>query len=202
MASILNQKFRGRTIFRVILFLPVILTVMNNQFNSLESSMGDFSGYKETFGDANVSFTTQISEWLLNSGIGEGISETLISLVDKVYDVIELSAIQILIMQIAMQAVPEALYEAATVEGATPWESFWKITVPMISPMIFTCIIYTVIDSFTNNQNSVMTLMSETAFTDLEFSLASSMGWIYFLLIGLLLLIVTRLFKRFIFSYN
>lgn len=201
MASVLNQNFRGKTFFRVVLFLPVILTVMNAQNNSLENNMGAFSSYKSGEETA-VSFTTQISDFLIRSGIGEDITEKITSLVDNVYDVISLSAIQILIMLIAMQAISPSLYEAARVEGATSWESFWKITVPMVSPMIMTCVIYTIIDSFTSAQNKVMSLMSDTAFSKLNFSLASAMGWIYFALIAVILAIVAWIFSKFVMKYD
>ena len=202
MASVLNQQFRGRVIFRVILFLPVILTVMNSYNNSLESSMSSYNELNNSFGMSAVSFTDTIAEMMTNAGLGEDIVSGIVGLVDKIYKVIDLSAIQILIMLVGMQSVPQSLYEAATVEGATRWESFWKITVPMISPLIFTCIIYTVIDSFTKNDNNVMALMSETAFNKLNFSLASAMGWIYFLSIAVFLAVVALLSKKLIFSYN
>lgn len=202
MASVLNQQFRGRVIFRVILFLPVILTVMNSYNNSLESSMSSYNELNNSFGMSAVSFTDTIAEMMTNAGLGEDIVSGIVGLVDKIYKVIDLSAIQTLIMLVGMQSVPPSLYEAATVEGATRWESFWKITVPMISPLIFTCIIYTVIDSFTKNYNNVMALMSETAFNKLNFSLASAMGWIYFLSIAVFLAVVALLSKKLIFSYN
>lgn len=201
MASVLNQDFVGKTFFRVVLFLPVILIVMNSYNNTLESSMMT-SDYNSAVGTSTVSFTNQFSEWMISAGISEDIASTLTGLVDKIYEVIDLSAIQILIMLVGMQSISPSLYEAAMVEGATAWEKFWKITFPMISPLVFTCIIYTVIDSFTTNDNQVMELMSTTAFTDLKFSLASAMGWLYFLLIGIFLVIIERLFRRLIFSYD
>ena len=201
MASVLNQDFVGKTFFRVVLFLPVILIVMNSYNNTLESSMMT-SDYNSAVGTSTVSFTNQFSEWMISAGISEDIASTLTGLVDKIYEVIDLSAIQILIMLVGMQSISPSLYEAAMVEGATAWEKFWKITFPMISPLVFTCIIYTVIDSFTANDNQVMELMSTTAFTDLKFSLASAMGWLYFLLIGIFLVIIERLFRRLIFSYD
>ena len=72
-----------------------------------------------------------------------------------------------LIFLAGLQSISPAIYEAATIDGCTAWEKFWKITFPMISPLVFTCIIYTIIDSFTANDNKVMELMSTTAFTDL-----------------------------------
>ncbi len=201
MASVLNQDFKGKTFFRVMLFLPVILTVMNAQSNSMENNMSAFSSYKSSE-ETVVSFTTQIADFLIRSGIGEDITVKITSLVDSVYDVISLSAIQILIMLIAMQSISPSLYEAAKVEGATAWESFWKITVPMISPMIMTCVIYTIIDSFTSTKNKVISLMSDTAFSKLNFSLGSAMGWIYFALIAVILVIVAWLFSKFVMKYD
>ena len=201
MASVLNQKFMGKTFFRVVLFLPVILTVMNSYNNSLESSMM-VSDYNSAVGATTATFTQQISNWMVSAGLTENIASTVTGLVDKIYGVINLSAIQILIMLVGMQSISPSLYEAAQVEGATAWEKFWKITFPIISPLVFTCIIYTIIDSFTTNDNKVMALMSTTAFTDLKFSLASAMGWLYFLLIGIFLVIVQQLFKNLIFSYD
>ena len=201
MASVLNQDFIGKTFFRVVLFLPVILIVMNSYNNTLESSMMT-SDYNSAVGATTTSFTKQFSDWMISAGMGEDIVGTITGLVDKIYEVIDLSAIQILIMLVGMQSISPSLYEAAMVEGATAWEKFWKITFPMISPLVFTCIIYTIIDSFTANDNKVMELMSTTAFTDLKFSLASAMGWLYFLLIGIFLVIIQRLFRHLIFSYD
>ncbi len=203
MASVLNQNFKGKTFFRVVLFLPVILEVMNSQANTLENSMSVYSDYKSGGGEqASVSFTSQISEWMTSAGLSEEISSKIISLTDSVYGVIGLSAIQILILLIAMQSISPSLYEAATVEGATGWESFWKITFPMVSPMIMVCIIYTIIDSFTSSTNGVMALMNTTAFSDLKFSLASAMGWIYFAMIAALLGIVAFIFSKFVYKYD
>lgn len=202
MASVLNQDFKGKTFFRVVLFMPLILTVMTSYNNSLENSMDSASGFKESFGTASVSFTQRLSDLIVNAGISEEIASNITGLVDSIYSVIGLSAIQILIMLVGMQSISLSLYEAAMVEGATAWERFWKITFPMISPLIFTCIIYTIIDSFTSNDNKVMELMSTTAFSNLKFSLASAMGWIYFFTIAVLLAVVTFLVRRFIFSYN
>ena len=201
MASVLNQNFRGKVFFRVVMFLPVILTVMNSQSNTLESSMGAYSSYKGADAAA-VSFTAQITDLLIQSGISEKVTSGITSLVDGVYNVIGLSAIQILIMLIGMQSISPSLYEAATVEGATRWESFWKITFPMVSPMIMTCIIYTIIDTFTDNSNSVMTLMSQTGFEKLQFSLASAMGWIYFAAIAVILGTVALTVSRLLFYYD
>lgn len=202
MSSVLNQNFKGKTFFRTILFLPLALTILESQPELLEQSMGAFGNLKGD-GEAAVSFTTQISEFLLQAGLSDDITSKLTSLVDSIYEVMDRSSIQILIMLIGMQAVSPSLYEAAYVEGATSWESFWKITFPMVSPMILVCIVYTIIDSFTTQGSGVMKLIDSTATgTTLDLSLASAMGWVYFIMIAAVLVVVAGLFNWLIKHYD
>ena len=194
MSSVLNQNFRGKTFFRTILFLPLALTIFDTQAIALEGAMDAFGSFKAEE-EVAVTFTTQISNYLLQSGLSQELVESLTKLVDNIYGVIDRSSIQILIMLIGMQAVSPSLYEAAHVEGATPWESFWKITFPMVSPMILVCIVYTIIDSFTSQGAAVMELISNEAIQGLEFSLSAAMGWVYFAMIALILCIVGGAFS-------
>ena len=90
-----------------------------------------------------------------------------------------LQPVEILLFLSGLQSIPGSLYEAASVEGATAWESFWKITVPMISPIILVNVIFTIIDSFTSYSNGLMQyILSETS--QLHYSYAAAMTWIYF----------------------
>ena len=54
------------------------------------------------------------------------------------------SGVQIILFLIGIQKIPQELYEAARVDSATEWEIFWKITLPMISPIILLVIVYIV----------------------------------------------------------
>lgn len=200
MASLLNQNFRGKTMFRVILFLPAIVTTLKSS-NALESSMNGFSGYKDTFSDAAVHFTQQISDYLTSVGVSQSISGSITGLADQLYNVINISSIQILILLVGMQAISPALYEAAKVEGANSWEVFWKITFPMISPLLLTCAVYTVIDSFTSQGNSVLKMIQTTSLTQMDMAQGAAMAWIYFMTITVMLAIVWFIFSKFI-SYE
>ena len=200
-ASILNTKFHGSAFFKVIMFIPVVIVLAESQ-TMLESGMSGFSGYKDTFGLSATSFTKQISDYLQNIGIDESLSKSLIGIADKVYGIINRSGIQILVMIVGMSSISPALYEAATVEGATAWESFWKITLPMAGPTIYTCFIYTVVDSFTDENNGIMSMINNMSMIKQEFSIASAMGWIYFLFISLILGIVSFGISKLIFYYD
>ena len=90
------------------------------------------------------------------------------------------SGIQIIVFLTGLQAISPSLYEAADVEGCTAWESFWKITFPMVSPLLLVNCIYTIVDFFMKNDNAVMERISNVMYQDFNFGAASAMSWIYF----------------------
>lgn len=202
-ASILNQDFKGKMIFRVILFLPAVTTLINNVGSTMDTRMGAFYNYKDTVNDGAVAITTQFNQYMDQLGFGEGVVEFINEIFNMLYGVVDDCALQILIIFIGMQAISPALYEAADVEGATGWESFWLITFPMVSPMVFVCVIYTIVDSFTTTSGGVMTLITETSFgSSLNLALGSAMGWIYFLIVAVVLGLITFIFSRYVFYYD
>ncbi len=206
MASILNQNFRGRTAFRVVMFLPVVIVSANimmlDSQDVLQNSMTGMSSYKSSFGGAMTSFSTTFAQYLQSVGLSQEVTNTVQTVVDGVYDIISLSAIQILVLLTGMQSISPSLYEAAKVEGGTAWENFWKITFPMVSPLILTCVVYTIIDSFTSNDNTVMSMIESQAFTEGNFSTSAAMAWIYFAIVIVILAVVSFLISKFVFYYD
>ena len=203
MASILNQEFKGKTFFRVMLFLPAVTTLVRNISNNLEYRMGVYySGYKDTVNETSESVVWQFSDYMQQVGLGDDAVEIVRGIFDLLYSVVDDCSIQMLIIFIGMQAIAPALYEAAHVEGATGWESFWFITFPMVSPMLLVCVIYTIVDSFTTTSSGVMSLISTTTFENINIALGAAMGWIYFLIIGIILVIVGFVFSKLVFYYD
>jgi len=97
--------------------------------------------------------------------------------------------VQILIFIAGFQTIPKTLYEAIRVDGASPWESFWKITFPWMIPFIGLNAIYTIVDLFTFPFNPVLEIVSRNMFTATTgYGYASAMAWLYFLLILILIL--------------
>ncbi len=201
-ASLLNQKFRGRTIARAIFFLPVILA--SGAVATIES--GDFlQDIMRTANEAqseNFSLlkSFQLERMLLESGVHESIVLYLTGAVNRIYEIVSSSGVQILIFLAGLQSISPSLYEASRIEGATGYEAFWKITFPMVSPLILTNVIYSVIDSFTNNE--MTRLIQETAFKTFNFGLSAAMSWIYFLIISVILLIIGRMISKKVFYYD
>lgn len=202
-AVLLNQKFRGRPLARAIFFLPVILAsgaIVSAQESGLISLTGS-SEIAEELGKAQYGFDVQSLVFLLDgAGLPDWFIDYIVDAVERIYEIIRSSGVQILIFLAALQSVPPAMYEVAKIEGATAYEAFWKITFPMVSPLILTNIIYTIIDSFSNSP--VTQTIYETAFQSGNFGLSAAMSWLYTLVVSLVLIIVGILVSRRVFYQN
>lgn len=201
-AVMLNQQFRGRTFFRVIFFLPVvvssgvILLVQDNQLqtNMLSEITGSASG-----GGGISQFTDTVTDLLEDFAVGEWLITFVTSAVDRIYDIVTSSGIQILIYLAGLQTISPSLYEASSIEGATGWENFWKITFPMISPMILVNAVYTIVDIMGGLNNNLVKQIYNTSFVIGDYGYGSAMGWIYFLVIGLVLLLFLGVASRMVY---
>ncbi len=201
MANILNQKFHGRAAARSILFFPVILT--SGVILGLENSDLLISTLNPT-GETAADLATMhnVASLLLNyTDLPESVVLFLANAVNGVYDIIIASGVQILIFLSGLQSISPSLYESASMEGATAWETFWKITFPMISPLILVNSIYTIIDSFISETNEIMTEIEDTIFTEVKYGLGSAMAWIYFICIVVILLVVGGIISKHVY-YN
>lgn len=201
-ANLLNQKFAGRAIARSIFFFPVILT--SGIVLGMESSdlLVQAASEAEANADEIASFLNMARLLGEYTSLPPAVIGFLSDAVNGIYDIIIASGVQILIFLAGLQSISTSLYEAAKVEGATGWESFWKITFPMISPLILVNSIYTIIDTFTNETNEMMSAIKTTIFSDVKYGYGSAMAWIYFLAIGIIVLIVGGLISRKVFYYD
>ena len=201
-ANVLNQKFVGRGVIRAIFFLPVLLSTgiiaasdTNNMATALfGSGTNNGSGIASAFTN-NLSFL-DLQGLLERSNLDASVVEFITTTVNDTYSIVNSSGVQILIFLSALQAISPALYEAARVEGATRWEEFWKITFPMLTPMILVNMVYTVVDSFINPKYGILNLIQSQAFSNNQIGYASALSWIYFLLVLVLLGFIWLSFGR------
>ncbi|MHB8964257.1 MAG: carbohydrate ABC transporter permease [Saccharofermentanales bacterium] len=197
-ANLLNQKFKGRALARAIFFFPVVATI--GVIASLGSNdllmgiMGPGSGTAS-------SVAGQVRSLLYSTSISPVILNYIFSAVDRIYLIVNMSGVQILIALSGLQSIPHSLYESADIDGATGWEKFWKITFPMMSPMLILNAVYTVIDLLTRTDNELMNLIRGTVFQSGQTGLGSAMSWIYFAVISLMLAILILPASRKVF-YN
>ncbi len=200
-ALILNQKFKGRAFARSVFFLAVILS--SGVLVGLEYNNTLMAQLKDTIKEAgNSNSITDVLEDILVSNTGgvNGISgklfKTLFEIIDSIYEVAMASGIQIIIFLSGLQNISPSMYEAADMEGCTSWESLWKITVPMVSPLMLVCWIYTIVDFFMKTDNKIMEKINEQMITQLNYGYSSALAWIYFVvcmaLIGLSSLIISK----------
>ena len=190
-AVILNQNFKGRTLARVIFFLPVILSSgvlpgieSQNEFYNMMAGMTE-----SVSNGSGVNISASLQDLLSVSGIGSGVFSVLFDMIDAIYDIVMASGIQIIVFLSGLQAISPSLYEAANVEGCSAWEAFWKITFPMVSPLLLVNTIYTIIDFFMKNDNRVMERINTLFYEKFDFGGASAMNWIYFAVAILFILI-------------
>lgn len=199
-AVLLNTRFKGHEIVKAIFFIPVIfnMTVINNTLT------GTFGQFFDSSLEEGFVLSQQFSSFLMQIGIGTGLVEFLTSAVDRIFTIVNMSGIQILIFIAALQSIPLHLYEAAKVEGATQYEMFWKITMPMVSPMILTTAVFTIVDSFaTSDIMRFLTVNSQgTTMATNQPGLYSSISIVYFLANALIILIVFGLMRKAVFYYD
>jgi len=181
-AVILNQDFKGRTLARAIFFLPVILSSgvlpgieSQNEFYDMMAGVAE-----SVEGAAGVSISAWLEDLLSVSGVAGGAFDIIFQMIDGIYDIVMASGIQIIVFLGGLQSISPSLYEAANVEGCSAWESFWKITFPMVSPLLLVNCIYTIIDFFMKNDNTVMERINEVMYKQFRFGESSAMSWIYF----------------------
>lgn len=208
MAIVLNQKMIGRGVFRAIFFIPVIISTglidSIDQSNMILNYMGEGGGIDtgntQQSSAADIVNSMDVSNLLGNMVVGTELVDYVVNVVNNIFNIVNRSGVQMLIFLSGLQSISESIYESCRVDGATAWETFWKITFPMISPMILVNAIYTVIDSFTSESNSVMSYISNVYSTVKNGQVISSaMSWIYFIVVALMLVIVAGVVSRFVF---
>lgn len=107
---------------------------------------------------------------------------------------------QIVLFIAGLQSIPSSLYEVAKIEGATGYETFWKVTFPMVMPHIITCTIYTIVDAFSKSE--VVKLAYSTAFTESRYGLSSAFSVVSTLITCALLGVVVYFIGKRTFYYN
>lgn len=202
-AILLNQKFKGRAFVRAIFFLPILLTagaVQSSLQLATQHIMGGASAMMKELtpsSGVNVNYFLGIFQEL---GLPSVLVDYVTSLVSRIFDIVRASSVQIIIFIAALQSIPNSLYESAKIEGATSYEIFWKITFPMVTPLILANVVYTVVDSFVNS--NVVELAFNEAFTNYNYGLSAAMSILSTVAILLILGLITLFISKRTFYYN
>jgi len=202
-ALILNQEFRARGFVRAVFFLPVILS--SGVMIGLETNNSLLNNMAEIIQEGNLlkaSITRVLEDILVVEGAASDFMAYIFITVNQIYDIAMASGIQIIIFLSALQTIPVSMFEAAEIEGATSWECFWKITFPMVSPLILVNVVYSVVDYFIRTDNMVMAKISTAMMGRLDFSFSTAMAWVYFGAVMIILGIAIGLISRKVYYYE
>lgn len=200
-AILINKKFHGRAVVRAILFLPVIMAtsaIMQAMNSSMTQIMGGINNVV-TIQDGEVAGlnASYIMMSLIEFGIPLDIVTYIVDAISRIYEIVRASGVQILIFLAALQSISPALYEVSKIEGATGYETFWKITFPMVSPLIITNMVYTIVDLYSRTE--IVKLVSDVAFREINFGLSSAMSLVSSICVSLVLAVSTYLVSRKVF---
>lgn len=204
-AVILNMKFKGVTAVKAIFFVPVLLAtgivIKVEQTSGIMSSLQDIAAVS-TGTDIDAAEFTGLISVLKRVNLSPQIMEIIVSAADGIYNVLNACGVQIFIFLAALQTIPTALHEAASVEGCTAWEFFWKVTLPMLSPIILVNSFYTVVDIFTKPTNTFFNFTDRVAFSDNNFGASTAMTLMYLALVAVILALIYFVFRKKIYYEN
>ena len=198
-AVVLVQKFRGRTLYRAILFLPIIMT--SGVVYSMVGSVVGSAGLSGT-GNAYLYSSSSLTTLMIQGGISRSVVTAITGFIDSIFSMIPNCGVPILLYISGLQKIPDSYYEAARIEGANGWEIFWRITVPKIAPVIFLNIVYIIVDATTgyggtSGGNIMMAAIETMGFgKTMKFGMSSAMAWMYFGVTALFLLIAYLLLGK------
>lgn len=203
LAILLNGKFRGRTLFRALLFLPVIMNagVILNAIRDAQTAIsGGLSAVAKDMAVTKSSTMSMMLSTFVEFGIPRKLIVYLTQAIERIFNIVRASGVQTIIFIASLQSISGSLYEVAKIEGATAYETFWKITFPMVSPLILTNVVYTIVDSFVTSE--VVKKAEEMAFTNFEYGISSAMSLISTLVVCLILLIFGYFLSKKTYYYN
>ncbi len=194
MALLLNGKYKGRIFFRGLYFLPVIFAsgAVLELFLKAGSINATSSAVSSSVAFDMINFGDVLKGLNLPSTVEKYISSAL----SNIFLLIWQSGIQTLLLIAGLQTIPDLLYEVAKVEGATKWEEFWFVTLPMLMRTVFLVVIFTAIELVSSANNDIM-LKAYEQFNLMEYGVGSAMLWFYFLFVGIFIALIAFVYNKF-----
>lgn len=187
LSILLNKEIKARGFFRAMFFLPMLL--------------GTGFIMKQLLGSGSPSETLQqgitIPE-IVYLYLGPQLGDAIQNILNLLSEVLWRSSVQIILFLSGLQGISHSYYEAARCDGANAWEEFWKITLPMLSPVILLNVVYTLIDSFSDGTNDLLDYVTYQTFSKLRFGYGAALGWIYFVVCLAIVLVVYVVISRFV----
>lgn len=190
LALLANMNFKGRGFVRVIFFLPIVLGLDVITEMITVSTGGDLVALRGT-----GIFSQGIAATLLMNytSISSDIILTVTDFVDNIFNLMSQAGVQTLIYLAGLQSISPSLYEVARIEGATTYETFWKVTLPLIGNISVFVIVYTIVELFLSSP--IAEEVYAFAFQKSKIGIGSALSVVYMLNVLLILLLIL-LFSR------
>lgn len=205
-ALLLKEKNPATNIAKVVFFLPVIMgSGVFMAYQASDSSVNSLinASIEESSGAMEMLSSQSMGAFLVSVGVPEkAITYITEPINNNFYSVIMMSGVQIFIFLAGLNSISPSLYEACFIEGGGKWETFWKITLPMMMPTLLINIIFSLIDTFTADSNIVMTQVYNLAFKNFQFGQSSAMCLIYVVILAVIMGTVGWLVNRKTFYYT
>ena len=185
LALLLNRPLKGRAFFRALYFFPVII-ISGPVMSKLMS---------------NAAFTIispeQFTVYQVLQNLPDLISVPLCYIFDNIVIILWYSGVQTLIILAGLQKIGDPIYEAASIDGASAWQKFWKITLPHLRPMILVSAAYTVVDLAGKTTTAMHTLIEKNMMNiNKPYSYSAALSWLYTVVVLLILGITFLILKE------
>jgi ABC-type sugar transport system permease subunit len=181
LALLVNQKLKGRLVYRVIYFFPVIIS-SGEIFRQIRQ---EGATNLISIDVLNNIFLGMAPAWMLRS---------IFFAFSQLVTILWYTGVPMLIFLAGLQKRDMSLYEAAKIDGASEWDSFWKITVPLLMPMFSINIIYITIYLGTVEHNAIIRMI-DTAIGREGYGYASAMAWVYAVVLLVMIGFFANLFR-------
>lgn len=185
LALLLNRPLKGRAFFRALYFFPVII----------------ISGPVMSKLMGNAAFTIispeQFAVYQVLQNLPDLISVPLCYIFDNIVIILWYSGVQTLIILAGLQKIGDPIYEAASIDGASAWQKFWKITLPHLRPMILVAAAYTVVDLAGKTTTEMHTLIEKNMMNiEKPYSYSAALSWLYTIVVLLVLGVAFMILKE------
>lgn len=201
-AILLNQRFWGRAFVRAVFFLPVVVASGSAALSGSNDQLLTSAQILLNNGNATVEMGKDITQTIVEIFGSTGATQQLVSLVSNIvssmFDITQAAGVQILIFLSGLQSINVSMYEASRMDGATGWENFWKITLPLISPMILVNAVYTIVDQLSSVNNETVSRMYKMVVEEIQYTSSAAMGVLYFAIVITILVLIMVILSRFV----
>ena len=191
LAVLLNMQFKGRAVFRTIFSMPVIVA----SGALLQLFKADLSASSMLEEATTIFQGTGIEEILISFGLSADLIQSFVGVINTALDLIWRCGVQTLLFLAGMQSIPGYLNEVCDLDGATAWQKFWKVTVPLTTPYLIINVVYTIVDSATYYDNPVMQEVG-WKFDALEFGYCNALSFGYCITTLIMVAIVYKFLSK------